>query len=141
MKQKIQYLERERDLTNQLANTYRSEAQSQRNSLSSKGVQFDSDGLITNYNEILEAMRQSANAMSSYDDTSKQAKENAIESVKELKSSMDDYSNTTIKGLQSAETSWEELTNTIQDAQKEIVQLTATAEDKVSDIIQKEIEK
>lgn len=140
MKEKITLMQKELILSNQLISKYSEEAEKQKQSLIARGVLFGADGNISNRNELLASLIANCNAMESYDEATKKAKENQQSYIKQLEKDIESWTNLTQNDLTEQQKSYEKLLNSIQDAQKEIQKLVSSGESKISDIIKKELE-
>lgn len=106
----------------------------QQESLKKQGVEFDEDGLISNYNELLKKKQDEANKLSG------DAKEEAKEAVEKLQEEMDKYEDQVIDSRRDALEAIEEIKTELADLAVEKIQYTielivdATEED--SDLIE-----
>lgn len=106
----------------------------QQESLKKQGVEFDENGLISNYNELLKKKQDEANKLSG------DAKEDAKETVEKLQDAMDKYEDEVIDSKRDALKAIEEIKTDLSDLAVEKIQYTidlivdATEED--SDLIE-----
>lgn len=90
----------------------------QQDSLKKQGVEFDEDGLISNYNELLEKKQAEANKLSG------DAKEDAKEAVEDLQDAMDKYEDDIIDSRRDALEAIEEIKTELADLAVEKIQYT-----------------
>ena len=90
----------------------------QQDSLKKQGVEFDEDGLISNYNELLEKKQAEANKLSG------DAKESAKEAVEDLQDAMDKYEDDIIDSRRDALEAIEEIKTELADLAVEKIQYT-----------------
>ncbi len=102
-------LEKQRDLTQQKYEIAKKEASELQGKLSQAGVKFDEEGMITNFNQLLEQRTAAANALSG------EAKEAAIEAVEALRSAMESYDELVVEQLFDYENELEEMRQQIQE--------------------------
>ena len=135
MEKEIQLYKKQQQAIKNLIAEQKKEAQELKNSLSSQGVNFNSAGDISNYNQILTSKVNWANSLSG------DAKEKAIEQVKELEEAMKSYDELVNKTIPSQEQEWESLNNTIKDVYKTQAELIADMEKNISETIEYELKK
>lgn len=135
MEKEIQLYKKQQQAIKNLIAEQKKEAQELKNSLSSQGVNFNSAGDISNYNQILTSKVNWANSLSG------DAKEKAIEQVKELEATMKSYDELVNKTIPSQEQEWESLNNTIKDVYKTQAELIADMEKNISETIEYELKK
>lgn len=106
----------------------------QQESLKKMGVEFDEDGLITNYNELLQKKQDAANALDG------DAKESAKELVEELQERMDEYEDDIVDAKRDTLESIEEIKTELADLAVEKIQypieLIIDATDEDSELIE-----
>lgn len=90
----------------------------QQDALKKQGVEFDEDGLISNYNELLEKKQAEANKLSG------DAKEDAKEAVEDLQDAMDKYEDDVIDSRRDALEAIEEIKTELADLAVEKIQYT-----------------
>lgn len=90
----------------------------QQDALKKQGVEFDEDGLISNYNELLEKKQAEANKLSG------DAKEDAKEAVEDLQDAMDKYEDDIIDSRRDALEAIEEIKTELADLAVEKIQYT-----------------
>lgn len=90
----------------------------QQNSLKNQGVKFDQDGLILNYNELLEKKQTEANKLSG------DAKEAAQDAVKNLQDAMNKYEDDVLESRRDALEAIEEIKTELADLAVEKIQYT-----------------
>lgn len=90
----------------------------QQDALKKQGVEFDEDGLISNYNELLEKKQAEANKLSG------DAKESAKEAVEDLQDAMDKYEDDIIDSRRDALEAIEEIKTELADLAVEKIQYT-----------------
>lgn len=90
----------------------------QQDALKKQGVEFDEDGLISNYNELLEKKQAEANKLSG------DAKEDAKEAVENLQDAMDKYEDDIIDSRRDALEAIEEIKTELADLAVEKIQYT-----------------
>lgn len=90
----------------------------QQDALKKQGVEFDEDGLISNYNELLEKKQAEANKLSG------DAKESAKEAVEDLQDAMDKYEDDVIDSRRDALEAIEEIKTELADLAVEKIQYT-----------------
>lgn len=134
--EKIKYMQKEIDLYKQqqkaienYINAYKKEQQEIKNSIVSQGAKVDSNGNITNYNELLNSKRNWANSLSG------SAKENAIDSVKDLEESLKRYTELTNNLIPSMEKEWQSLGSTIKSVYKEQAEVISKVEQDIYETI------
>lgn len=135
MEKEIQLYKKQQQAIKNLIAEQKKEAQELKNSLSSQGVNFNSAGDISNYNQILTSKVNWANSLNG------DAKEKAIEQVKELEATMKSYDELVNKTIPSQEQEWESLNNTIKDVYKTQAELIADMEKNISETIEYELKK
>lgn len=135
MEKEIQLYKKQQQAIKNLIAEQKKEAQELKNSLSTQGVNFNSAGDISNYNQILTSKVNWANSLSG------DAKEKAIEQVKELEEAMKSYDELVNKTIPSQEQEWESLNNTIKDVYKTQAELIADMEKNISETIEYELKK
>lgn len=135
MEKEIQLYKKQQQAIKNLIAEQKKEAQELKNSLSTQGVNFNSVGDISNYNQILTSKVNWANSLSG------DAKEKAIEQVKELEEAMKSYDELVNKTIPSQEQEWESLNNTIKDVYKTQAELIADMEKNISETIEYELKK
>ena len=135
MEEEIKLYKRQQQAIKNLISEQKKEAQELKNSLSSKGVTFNSVGDISNYNQILQSKENWANSLSG------DAKSNAIEQVKALEEAMKSYDELINKTIPSQEQEWESLNATIKEVYKTQADLVASMEKEISDVIEYELNK
>lgn len=135
MEKEIQLYKKQQQAIKNLIAEQKKEAQELKNSLSTQGVNFNSAGDISNYNQILTSKVNWANSLSG------DAKEKAIEQVKELEEVMKSYDELVNKTIPSQEQEWESLNNTIKDVYKTQAELIADMEKNISETIEYELKK
>lgn len=135
MEKEIQLYKKQQQAIKNLIAEQKKEAQELKNSLSSQGVNFNSAGDISNYNQILTSKVNWANSLSG------DSKEKAIDQVKELEEAMKSYDELVNKTIPSQEQEWESLNNTIKDVYKTQAELIAEMEKNISETIEYELKK
>lgn len=135
MEKEIQLYKKQQQAIKNLIAEQKKEAQELKNSLSSQGVNFNSAGDISNYNQILTSKVNWANSLSG------DSKEKAIDQVKELEEAMKSYDELVNKTIPSQEQEWESLNNTIKDVYKTQAELIADMEKNISETIEYELKK
>lgn len=135
MEKEIQLYKKQQQAIKNLIAEQKKEAQELKNSLSTQGVNFNSAGDMSNYNQILTSKVNWANSLSG------DAKEKAIEQVKELEEAMKSYDELVNKTIPSQEQEWESLNNTIKDVYKTQAELIADMEKNISETIEYELKK
>lgn len=90
----------------------------QQDALKKQGVEFDEDGLISNYNELLEKKQAEANKLSG------DAKEDAKKAVEDLQDAMDKYEDDIIDSRRDALEAIEEIKTELADLAVEKIQYT-----------------
>lgn len=90
----------------------------QQESLKKQGVEFDENGLISNYNELLKKKQDEANKLSG------DAKENAKEAVEKLQDAMNKYEDEIIDSKRDALKAIEEIKTDLSDLAVEKIQYT-----------------
>ena len=93
MKEQVELIRRQKELTAQKLEIAKQERDELKKSLSNEGVQFDATGAITNYNEIIKAKTDWANSLSG---EAKEAAKEYVETLKDLMSSYEELRFTTI---------------------------------------------
>ena len=135
MEEEIRLYKKQQQAIKDLISEQKKEAQGLKNSLSSQGVAFNSQGDISNYNQILTSKVNWANSLSG------DAKSNAIEQVKALEEAMKSYDELVNKTIPSQEQEWESLNATIKEVHKTQADLVASMEKEISDVIEYELNK
>lgn len=135
MEEEIRLYKKQQQAIKDLISEQKKEAQELKNSLSSQGVAFNSQGDISNYNQILTSKVNWANSLSG------DAKSNAIEQVKALEEAMKSYDELVNKTIPSQEQEWESLNATIKEVYKTQADLVASMEKEISDVIEYELNK
>lgn len=135
MEEEIRLYKKQQQAIKDLISEQKKEAQELKNSLSGQGVAFNSQGDISNYNQILASKVNWANSLSG------DAKSNAIEQVKALEEAMESYDELVNKTIPSQEQEWESLNATIKEVYKTQADLVASMEKEISDVIEYELNK
>lgn len=135
MEEEIRLYKKQQQAIKNLISEQKKEAQELKNSLSDQGVTFNSQGDISNYNQILTSKVNWVNSLSG------DAKSNAIEQVKALEEAMESYDELVNKTIPSQEQEWESLNATIKEVYKTQADLVASMEKEISDVIEYELNK
>lgn len=135
MEEEIRLYKKQQQAIKDLISEQKKEAQELKNSLSGQGVAFNSQGDISNYNQILASKVNWANSLSG------DAKSNAIEQVKALEEAMESYDELVNKTIPSQEQEWESLNATIKEVYKTQADLVVSMEKEISDVIEYELNK
>lgn len=135
MNQEIELYKKQQQAVKNLTDEYKKEASELKNLLSSKGVAFDGNGNIANYNDFIRYETNKANSLSG------DAKESAVEQVKELEEQLKKYTELTNNLIPAQEKEWQSLANTIKDVHKEMANAVADVEKEIYDTIKHYAEK
>ena len=100
----------------QMLNKIKEIAEEKRKQLSKQGVQFSDTGLITNYNEILQAQERAVNKLSG------DAKEAAKEQAEALKDLMDEYEEYALDKYRETENDIASIKNNLSDLARERIE-------------------
>lgn len=121
MKDKIQALNDQLKIQQGIMNKINSELNVYRQYLANYGVQFDSSGEITNYDEVLNNYQNS-------------------EDLKKITELLDEYIDKIRDELPDAQKEYHKLENAIKDVYQEQLKITKEAEDKLTEIYKKQVE-
>ncbi len=121
MKDKIQALNDQLKIQQDIMNKINSELNVYRQYLANYGVQFDSSGEITNYDEVLNNYQNS-------------------EDLKKVTELLDEYIDKIRDELPDAQKEYHKLENAIKDVYQEQLKITKEAEDKLTEIYKKQVE-
>ncbi|MBC6695201.1 hypothetical protein H9L25_00215, partial [Terrisporobacter mayombei] len=121
MKNKIEALNKQLQIQSNIINSINSQLPAYQQDLSKYGVQFDKNGDITNYEEILNKYQNSED----------------LEKITEL---IDEYIDKVRDELPDAQKEYHELENAIKDVYQEQLEMTKDVEDKLTQIYKKQIE-
>ena len=108
------------------------EANELKNQLSSKGVEFDDDGSIVNYEALVKSLEDKANGLVG------DAQSEAVEDAQEILDLIDKYVTLTEDTLPSLDIEWEKYTTQIQDSKDTIDEIFRSFKQTVTDV-QKDI--
>ncbi len=107
--EQVSLLNKKKKILKQLLTEYKQESEEIKVSLQQQGVAFDSDGTITNYNQVIKKAQDYANSLSG------DSKKSAIQAVKDLKAEMDSYTKLTSDTIPSLTNDIEEMGNALVD--------------------------
>ena len=135
MEEEIALIKQKQKLVAQQKNETKEEANELKSSLSNKGVKFNDDGSISNYQQIIDNMKASANLLAG------EYRDDAVEEIEELIAKMEEYSELVNGTIPELETEWEEYTNTLKEAELAKAELVASIEKNITSAITNEYQK
>ena len=128
----IELLSKRQQLVREQRDEANEEANELKNQLSSKGVEFDDDGSITNYEALVKSLEDKANGLVG------DAQSEAVEDAQEILDLIDKYVTLTEDTLPSLDIEWEKYTTQIQNSKDAIDEIFRSFKQTVTDV-QKDI--
>lgn len=135
MEEEIALIKEKQKLVAEQKTETQKEANELKDKLASQGVTFNEDGTISNYQQVINNLKTSANLLAG------EYRDNAVEEIEELIEKMEEYSDLVSGTIPELEVEWEEYTNSLKEAEKAKAELVASIEKDITSAITNEYKK
>lgn len=130
LKRQVELYEAQKKLLNEQLSIQKQQATEIQVGLSGSGVEFGTDGYVSNYESLVKKMQSQIESM-----PGGEARDEAIEELEELMGKIQEYTDLVSNEIPSTEQEWWELNNSIKDAQKEQLEIVESVQQSISDAI------
>lgn len=130
LKRQEELYEAQKKLMQEQLNIQKQMRDEQQMELSNFGVEFDKDGYVSNYEDLIKKMQKQIESM-----PGGEARDKAIEELEELIEKIEEYDSLVRDEIPSTEQTWWEITNSIKEAQKEQLQIVQDVQESIAEAI------
>ena len=131
LREEIELLQKRQKLVEQQKAETQKEVNEVKNELTKNGVKFNSDGTISNYDQLVKQLQDKANSLVG------DSQDEAIENAENILDLIDKYVTLTEDTLPDLDVAWQDYANNIKEAQESIAEVVEETQKKISDAYQK----
>lgn len=131
LQEEIELLQKRQKLVEQQKAETQKEVDEVKNELTKNGVKFNSDGTISNYDQLVKQLQDKANSLVG------DSQDEAIENAENILDLIDKYVTLTEDTLPDLDVAWQDYANNIKEAQESIAEVVEETQKEISNAYQK----
>ena len=131
LREEVELLQKRQKLVEQQKAETQKEVNEVKNELTKNGVKFNSDGTISNYDQLVKQLQDKANSLVG------DSQDEAIENAENILDLIDKYVTLTEDTLPDLDVAWQDYANNIKEAQESIAKVVEETQKEISNAYQK----